>query len=57
MINNKLEADKPGILISEIDLSTKYYDASKSNRMDAINGKLNSGKTVNDSLSVNKKIY
>ncbi|MBK7711882.1 MAG: carbon-nitrogen hydrolase family protein [Bacteroidales bacterium] len=58
LIQNKLQANTPGILISEADLSEEFYDASKPYRQDAINGKLNSGKTVNDSLSsVRTKIY
>jgi hypothetical protein len=34
----------------------KYYDASGEFRKDAMNGKLNSGKTVTDPRSVNRKI-
>lgn len=58
LVKNKLEPNIPGVLISDINMDDKYYDASKSFRMDAINGKLNSGETVIDSLSSNrKKIY
>lgn len=57
LINNKLPANKSGILISDVDLSIEYYDASKPFRMDAINGKLNSGEIVNDPRSVNRKRY
>lgn len=58
LIQNKLTENVPGILISDIDATEKYYDASKDHRSDAINGKLNSGVTVRDSLSTNrKKIY
>lgn len=58
LVKNKLEPNIPGVLISDVNMDDKYYDASKSFRMDAINGKLNSGETVIDSLSSNrKKIY
>jgi len=57
LVKNSLEADKPGILISEVDISKKYYDASKPYRMDAINGKLNSGETVDDPRSLDRETY
>lgn len=46
LVEKKLPANRPGILISEIDASQGYYDASRAFRMDAINGKLHSGATV-----------
>lgn len=58
LVKNKLDLNIPGVLISDIDIQDKYYDASKSFRMDAINGKLNSGETVKDPLSSDrKKVY
>lgn len=51
LIQNKLAENVPGILISDIDISDEYYDASKEYRQDAIKGKLNSGVTVKDPLS------
>ena len=58
LIQNKLPYNAPGILISDIDLSEKYYDASREFRQDAMNGKLNSGTTVSDTLSSRRnKIY
>jgi predicted amidohydrolase len=51
LIEKKLELNKPGILISDIDTSKSYYDASKNYRLDAINGKLNSGDVINDPRS------
>jgi len=58
LIQNKLASNIPGILISDIDISEEFYDASKEYRQDAMNGKLNSGKTVHDTLSSNRtKIY
>jgi deaminated glutathione amidase len=55
LIQNKLSANIPGVLISEMDLAVQYYDASKEFRSDAIRGKLNSGETVQDTLSLNRK--
>ncbi|HOI29307.1 MAG TPA: carbon-nitrogen hydrolase family protein [Melioribacteraceae bacterium] len=55
LIKNKSSLNVPEVLISDIDLTDKYYDASKSFRMDAINGKLNSGETVKDPLSADRK--
>ena len=43
LIQGMLEPDLPGVLISEIDLSEQYYDASREFRTDAMNGKLSSG--------------
>lgn len=58
LIQNKLSFNVSGILISDIDLSVKYYDASKEYRQDAMKGKLNSGTTVSDTLSSRRnKIY
>ncbi|UCH63109.1 MAG: carbon-nitrogen hydrolase family protein [Fidelibacterota bacterium] len=57
LIENKLPANKPGVLMSEVDISKEYYDASKPFRMDAIKGKLNSGDIIKDSRSRNRKIY
>lgn len=54
LIESKLPANTPGLLISEIDISKEYYDASKPHRADAINGKLNSGETVQDERSKNR---
>ncbi len=55
LIKNRSTLNVPEVLISDIDLTDKYYDASKSFRMDAINGKLNSGETVKDPLSADRK--
>lgn len=55
LVQNKLPENRPGVLISDIDLSTNYYDASKDFRMDAMNGKLNSGTAVKDSLSIKRR--
>jgi len=54
LIQNKLPYNVPGILISDIDLTRKYYDASREYRQDAMKGKLNSGITVADTLSLKR---
>ncbi len=55
LVQNKLSDNLPGIMISDIDLSDNYYDASKPYRLDAINGKLNSGECVEDPRSSDRK--
>jgi deaminated glutathione amidase len=55
LVQNKLTENVPGILISDLDISKRYYDASNPYRLDAINGKLNSGETVQDPMSVDRK--
>ena len=57
LIDKKLPANEPGILMSEIDINQKYYDASASYRMEAIDGKLNSGETVSDPKSKDRNSY
>jgi predicted amidohydrolase len=54
LILNKLAPNVPGILISTVDISQKFYDASKPFREKAINGILNSGETVKDPHSANR---
>ena len=54
LIQNKLETNVPGILISRVDLSDKFYDASGKFRNNALNGVLNSGQTVQDKHSANR---
>jgi len=44
LIQEKLQTDLPGILISAVDLSEKYYDASRHFRDRALEGTLTSGK-------------
>ncbi len=54
LVQNKLTANFPGVLISEVDINTKYYDASEPFRSDAMNGKLNSGEVVPNNRSDNR---
>jgi hypothetical protein len=55
LIQNKLPTNEPGILISDLDISRRYYDASKPFRRNAIEGKLNIGDVVTDPKSVDRK--
>jgi deaminated glutathione amidase len=57
LIQNKLTTNVPGVLISELDTADKFYDASGEFREDAMRGKLNSGKTVVDTLSLDRHNY
>ncbi len=57
LVQDKLKSNKPGILISEIDTSDKFYDASRPFRNEAINGKLYSGEISKDVRSENRKSY
>jgi predicted amidohydrolase len=55
LVQNKLPLNEPGVLISDVNIHEKYYDASRSFRSDAINGKLNSGETVQDPKSADRQ--
>ncbi len=57
LVEKKLPANKPGILLSTIDAAKKYYDPSKPFRKETIDGKLHSGKTIQDPRSENKAVY
>jgi predicted amidohydrolase len=57
LVKNILTANEPGILISEVDINKKYYDASGAYRENAMNGKLNSGETIIDDRSLNRKTH
>lgn len=55
LVQNKLPVNLTGILISDLDIADEYYDASGKYRNDAMNGILNSGTTVDDPLSIDRK--
>ena len=57
MIVAALEANEPGVMVNEVDTTRKYYDASRRYRLDAINGKLNSGRVVDDPRSKDRACY
>jgi hypothetical protein len=51
LIQNKLTTNVNGVLISIVDLSIDYYDASRKHRDRAMKGVLNSGGTIQESHS------
>ena len=52
-----LPQNQPGVMLNEVDVHHKYYDASRRFRPDAIRGKLNSGQTVDDPRSKDRTAY
>ncbi len=57
LVESKLKRNKAGVLVSDIDINQKFYDPSKPFRADAIDGKLNSGETVDDPKSKDRTGY
>jgi predicted amidohydrolase len=57
LIAGKLEPDEPGILISEIDLSEEFYDASRHFRQNAMDGQLSSEKAPDHPRYYNRTGY
>lgn len=57
LIKNKLAPNTPGVLISDVDISEKYYDASQADRANVISGKLSNGEPVDDARSKNHEGY
>ena len=55
LIEQKLDPDIPGILISEIDLSDSYYDASRRFREKALEGALSSEEAPDHPRYLNRK--
>jgi predicted amidohydrolase len=55
LIEDTLPANKPGVLISELDLSESFYDASKDFRQNAMEGKLYSEKSPEDPRYKNRQ--
>lgn len=55
LVQQKLPRNQPGILYADIDINKSYYDPSKPYRLEAMNGKLNSGKIVIDEKSINRQ--
>jgi len=57
MITSQLRMNRPGILVSTVDLDRKFYDPMADFRDSAIAGKLNNGpETVDDPRAANTKI-
>jgi predicted amidohydrolase len=57
LVEQKLPRNRAGILYADIDSNRRYYDASKPYRMDAIHGKLNSGRSVKDARSQDRQCF
>jgi len=57
MIVGALPPNAPGVMINEVDTAHKYYDASRPYRRAAIDGKLNSGRVVDDPRSKDRTCY
>ncbi len=57
LIQESLPLDKPDVMVNLVDINKKYYDASAPYRLDAINGKLNSGRLVDDPRSKARTSY
>jgi len=57
LIAARLETDKPGVTVNLVDTRKKYYDASRPYRRGSIDGKWNSGETVDDPRSKDRKSY
>lgn len=55
LIESKLPADRPGVLMSELDLSDSYYDASRHFRENAMEGILYSEKAPEDPRYKNRQ--
>jgi len=43
--------------VNQVDVNKRYYDASRAYRLDSINGKWNSGQTVDDARSKDRRAY
>jgi len=57
LIVEALTPNEPGVMVHEVDTSREYYDASGPYRRAAIDGKLNSGRTVRDQRSKDRTCY
>lgn len=57
LVATELPLDEPGVMVNLVDTGRRYYDASGPFRLDCINGKLNSGDTVDDPRSLDRTSY
>lgn len=57
LITAALTLDEPGVMINVVDTTKYYYDASGPFRPNAIEGTLNSGETVTDPRSTDRKSF
>jgi hypothetical protein len=56
-IAGQLRHNQAGIMVNTIDPNIEYYDASKSYRMEAINGAMSNGKPVKDPRSEDRACW
>jgi predicted amidohydrolase len=57
LIANRLSLDKAGVMVNLVDTTKRYYDASGAYRLECIDGKWNSGQTVDDPRSKDRQCY
>ncbi|QEG33216.1 carbon-nitrogen hydrolase family protein [Bythopirellula goksoeyrii] len=57
LIEQRLETDRPGVMVNCVDVQKVYYDASREYRMQSIQGVWNSGETVIDPRSTDRLGY
>lgn len=57
LMKKRLILDEPGVMVNHVDTNNRYYDASGAYRLDSINGKWNSGQTVDDTRSKDRRVY
>jgi hypothetical protein len=55
LVQAKLDPDRPGILVSEVDLSDDFYDASRHYRQRALEGQLSSDEPPDHPRYLNRK--
>lgn len=57
LIGERLSLDEPGVMVHLVDTSQRYYDASRPYRRGSIDGKWNSGRTVDDPRSKDRRVF
>ncbi len=57
LVAAELPLDQPGVMVNLVDTGREFYDASRSFRLDCINGKLHSGEVVEDPKSQDRTSY
>lgn len=57
LIGERLETDKPGVMVNSVDIQKDYYDASRDFRLQSIQGVWHSGETVDDPRSQDRLSY
>lgn len=55
LIDQRLTLDEPGVMVNLVDTQQQFYDASRPYRLESINGKWNSGDTVDDARSKERR--